>query len=264
MREPVAGTTLAWDDLGTGDPVVLIHGLSESRHAWRHQTAAFARRFRVIACDVRGFGESETSDADGRLERYADDVRALLVHLGIARARIVGFSMGGVIAQRFAIDHSAMIRVVVIAASSSVVNRQAVAYYRGRADVAEQQGLEAIREASAGDAGACFALAPPEVVETYRQLRRAGIVDPRGYMYAARAMASLHEHPLTKELGQVRCPTLVITGERDVFCPPRASEIIAGAIPGSILTIVPAVGHCLHWDDPARFNEAVLEFLASA
>lgn len=263
MRERINGTVLAWDDVGTGEPLVLIHGIAECRQAWRHQLEPFSRQFRVIACDIRGFGESETGNAEGQLEQYVTDIRELLLRLGVRRARIVGFSMGGVITQRFAIDHSEMTRAVVIAASSSLVNRRASQYHLQRVELAETKGLEAIRTASVEDAPACFAVSPPEVVEAYREVRRAGVQDPRGYANAGRAMASLYEQPVTEELTQVRSPALVITGERDVFCPPRASEIIHSKIAQSVLRIIPAVGHCLHWEDPAGFNSTVLDFLTS-
>ncbi|MBI4241436.1 MAG: alpha/beta fold hydrolase, partial [Candidatus Rokubacteria bacterium] len=191
------------------------------------------------------------------------DLHVLLVHLGVDRAAIVGFSMGGVIAQRFAIDHPEMTSALVIAASSSVVNRQAAEYYLERAKLADTQGLEAVRATTASDAAACFAASSAEVVEAYRQLRREAIRDARGYVNACRAMASLREQPLTQQLVGVRCPSLVITGERDFLCPPKASEIIHAKLPNSRLRIAPGVGHCLHWEDPAGFNGAVIGFLSS-
>ena len=258
------GTVLAWDESGAGEPVLLVHGIGETRSAWRHQVEDFGARFRVIACDVRGFGESETGTGSGRVEQLAADLRALLDRLGAGPARVIGFSMGGVIAQRFALDHPDMTRAVVIAASSSVVNRRAADFYLDRARVAEGDGVEAVRAAAMGDAAACFAVSRPEVVEAYREVRRNGVREAAGFANAARAMASLLEAPLTEALAGLRAPALVITGERDVFCPPRASEIIHARIPGSVLRIMPAVGHCLHWEDPAGFNRTVLDFLASA
>jgi len=264
MKEQLNDTLLTWEEQGTGPPVLLVHGIAECREAWRHQVPPFSERFRVIACDVRGFGESETGDADGRIEQYAADLSALLTWLGIDRAHIVGFSMGGVIAQRFAINYPEHTRGLVVAASSSVVNRRAAQYYLDRAQLAEAQGLGAIRATAVEEAAACFAVSPAEVVEAYREVRRAGVRDPRGHAKAARAMASLHERPLTEELKKVQSPALVITGERDVFCPPRASEIIHEKIARSTLRVVPAVGHCLHWEDVVGFNAAVIEFLSSA
>jgi pimeloyl-ACP methyl ester carboxylesterase len=257
------GAVLAWEESGAGPPVLLVHGLSETHASWRYQREVLAQRFRVIACDVRGFGESETGDAASRPDQYADDLHALLVHLGIARAAIVGFSMGGVIGQSFAIRHPGLTSALVIAASSSVVNRQAAEYFLERARLAETLGLEAVRATTVSDAAACFATSSPEVVEAYRQLRRGAIRDARGYRNACRAMASLREQPLTEGLANIRCPSLVITGERDSLCPPKASEIIRAKIPDSRLSIAAGVGHCLHWEDPSGFNEIVVDFLSS-
>lgn len=263
MKDAVNGATVAWDEAGAGEAVVLIHGIAESRRAWRYQLEPFSRRFRVIAYDVRGFGESEPGGVEGGIEQYAEDLRGLLVRLGVARASIVGFSMGGVVAQRFAIDHPELTRALIIAASSSVVNRRAAEYYRQRAALADTAEPEAVRAAGAEDASACFAQADPDVIEAYRAVRRAAVRDPRGYAIACRAMASLHERPLTDELAKIQCPTLAITGERDVFCPPRAAEMIHRNIHSSRLQITPGVGHCLHWEDPAGFNRITTTFLSS-
>ncbi|MBI4561595.1 MAG: alpha/beta fold hydrolase [Candidatus Rokubacteria bacterium] len=86
---------------------------------------------------------------------------------------------------------------------------------------------------------------------------------PRLSQRLPRAIASLREQPLTQELVDIRCPSLVITGERDSLCPPKASEIIHAKIPNSRLRIAPGVGHCLHWEDPAGFNGVVIDFLSS-
>jgi 3-oxoadipate enol-lactonase len=144
-----------------------------------------------------------------------------------------------------------------------VVSRRAADHYLERAAVAEAKGVEAVRTASVEDAAQCFAVSPAEVVEAYRAVRREAVRDARGFVAAARAMASLREAPLTPALGGIRCPALVVTGERDVFCPPRASEIIAAAIPGARLAIIPRVGHCLHWEDAGGFTRLVLDFLGA-
>lgn len=262
VAEVINGVRLAWEEVGRGVPLVLVHGIAESRRAWTHQLASLAERFHVVAMDVRGFGESEPGTSNGRLADYGDDVAALVRRLGGGPAVVVGFSMGGVIVQRFALDHPAEARAIVIAASSSVVSRRAAADYLERAELAETKGVEAVRQASVEDAAQCFTVSPPEVVEAYREIRRGGVRDARGFAAAAHAMASLRDKPLTPELAGIRCPALVVTGERDVFCPPRASEIIAGALLGARLEIVPRVGHCLHWEDAEGFNRLVLDFLS--
>jgi pimeloyl-ACP methyl ester carboxylesterase len=264
VRDTINGTTIEWEEAGAGAAVVLIHGLSENRAAWRHQVEPFSKRFRTILYDVRGFGGSEVGDASGAIEQYAEDLGALAARLRLRHPAIVGFSMGGVIAQRFALDRPGLPSAVVIAASSSVVNARAAAYYRERAALAEGGDLEAVRAASAEDGKGCFARSAPDAIEAYRGLRRAALRDPRGYATACRAMASLHERPVTEELARIRCPALVITGERDAFCPPKAAEIIHRHLPGSRLRIVPGAGHCLHWEDPHGFNGEVLDFLRSA
>lgn len=263
MKEEINGTLIAWDEVGQGKPLVLIHGLSETRAAWRYQLPQFQERFRLISYDIRGFGESETGRAEGRPEQLAKDLAALLSRLEIARAYVLGFSMGGVIAQRFAIDYPEMALGLVIASSSSVVNRQGFQYLQQRASLAESGGLEAVNGLNRQDAPSFFVGDRRELVEGYLEIRLGAVRDVRGYINACRAMASLYERPLTEELRSIACPALAITGEHDTICPPKASQIIQGQIPGCRLCILPAAGHLAHWENSAAFNDTVLGFLAS-
>lgn len=251
-------------DTGRGAPVVLVHGLSETHDAWRFQVADLTTQFRVIACDVRGHGASPTGAAQGTPEELASDVAQLVRRLSLAPAHVVGFSMGGVIAQRLALDHPELVASLVLVASSSKCNDLANHFFLDRMRVAETDGLPGIRTINETDASGCLATGGPELARAYTELRVSAIRDPAGYLNACRAMRTMHERPLTPELGRIRARTLLIAGERDPYCPPRASEIIAGQIPGAELRVFPGHGHCLHWEAPGPFNTALAGFLAGA
>lgn len=264
MKKEINGALCAWDDSGIGEPLVLIHGLSETRAAWHHQVQEFSRHFRVITYDVRGFGESETGIPEGTPQQFARDVAGLLSNLGIDQACLWGFSMGGVIAMRFAIDYPRMVKALVVASSSSRINRQAVEFFKLRSSLATSDDLTGLIDLNTQDAKACVAENRPDLVQRYIDLRTSAVQDPKGYANACGAMTSLYEHPLTEELGGIKCPTLVITGERDMFCPPKASSIIQNGISGSSLRILPGAGHCAHWEQAASFNSIALDFLTHA
>ena len=102
---------------------VLIHGLSETREVWWRQVAHLEQSMRVVAYDIRGFGNSPTGAADGTVRQFADDLGQLLSAFGTGPAWLVGFSMGGVIAQRFALDFPQLTRGLVLVASSCSVGR---------------------------------------------------------------------------------------------------------------------------------------------
>ncbi|MCP5037949.1 MAG: alpha/beta fold hydrolase, partial [Rhodobacteraceae bacterium] len=111
------------------------------------------------------------------------------------------------------------------------------------------------------DARGCFSLGDEKLITEYQELRVAAVRDVEGYLNAGRAMARLADEPMVQDLHGIDCPTLVIAGETDPYCPPRASENIARGIPGAELEIVPRAGHCLHWEASDATNQLIHDFL---
>lgn len=267
-RSTVDGAVLRWTERGAGPPVVLIHGISECGRSWENQIDQFATAFRVIALDVRGFGSSAVGDGDGTTRQLADDLWRLVEasdgpFVDAERLGIVGFSMGGVIAQRFAVDHPELVGALVVASSSSLVGASGARWFLERIELARTSGLGALSELNRQDAELVAASLRPDARTRYVSCRIEGFADGRGYLNACRAMAGLRELPLTPELPRIRCPSLVITGELDPSCPPRASSIIAEQIPGAEMHILPGIGHLAHWEAPELFNETLRSFLLS-
>lgn len=251
----------AMPESGAGQTVVLIHGLSEMRSVWSRQQSVLQHAFNVLSYDVRGFGASPVGAAHGTVQQMADDLAQILSSHGVDAAWLVGFSMGGVIAQRFALDFPAMVEGLVLVASSCKVGEPGQAFFRDRIQKVARGGLAAVAEITHSDARGCFSVGDAQLVDEYRQLRTAAVRDPEGYLNACRAMLRLADEPMIQELGAVACPTRVIAGELDPYCPPRASEMIAEAIPGAELSVVAGAGHCLHWEVPRTANELILEFI---
>ena len=212
----------------------------------------------MLAYESRGLGQSDTPEEDYSADAFAKDLHALLTVLGIKETYVAGFSMGGVIAQRFTLDYPEMVKGLIIVSSSSQVNPQAIDRYDARARAAEEQGMEAVATDMERRFYPGFLEKNPDFLRQYREQFLSN--DPRGWAKAGRAMARYH---YTDELVNIKCPTLVIVGENDVSVGVGGSVIISRRIPGSKLIIVPECGHDIARERPQEFNAAVMEFLAS-
>jgi 3-oxoadipate enol-lactonase len=246
---------------GNSKTAVLIHGLSEERSVWSRQESFLKQSISVFSYDVRGFGASPVGSGLGTVRQMADDLGQIISAHNAAPAWLVGFSMGGVIAQRFALDFPELVEGLVLIASSCKVGRPGQDFFNSRITDATNGGLKAIQTITEGDASGCFSRGDEELVDEYRQLRTNAVRDVNGYLNACRAMLGLADEPMMPELPGIDCPTLVIAGELDPYCPPKASQMIADAIPGAELTVIPGAGHCLHWEMPDAANNLILEFM---
>lgn len=260
MRARCGDIDVEWFEWGRGDPLVLVHGLADDHRAWRKVLPWLAADRRVIACDLRGHGGTSLGEPDGSLAQLGGDLVALLDAIGLERADLVGFSLGGTIVMRAAIDHPARVRRLVPVATSSRVGRAAAPWYSDRAALADQ-GPERLWPLLEQDTREQLAGAPDELPAHWR-IRRQSTADPRGFANASRAMARLNAEPLDPELGRIQAPTLVIAAELDAFCPPRAGEIIVAGIQGSRMCVIPGSGHQVELERPAELSAAILEFLA--
>ncbi len=240
---------------------VLIHGLSEERSVWSRQESFLGQSMKALSYDVRGFGASPAGAGQGTVAQMADDLGQILSSHSTGPAWLVGFSMGGVIAQRFALDFPDMVAGLVLVASSCTVGRPGIEFFNSRIADATNKGLDAIRTITERDASGCFSMGDQQLIEQYRQLRTAAVRDIDGYLNACRAMLRLSDEPMMPELGAIDCPTFVLAGELDPYCPPKASSMIADAIPGAEMHVIPGAGHCMHWEAREITNDLILEFI---
>lgn len=247
--------------------IVLIHGLSEERSVWERQASFLRHHMNVIAYDVRGFGASPVGAGNGTVHQMADDLAQIISTHGSGESGPVylcGFSMGGVISQRFALDFPDMCRALILISSSCVVGRAGVEYFTQRLGEIEAGGIAKLNETNASDARGCFAPnkeSNKPLIAEYRVLRVGAVRDVNGYLNAGRAMLRLNSEPMIQELGAITHPTLVVAGEHDPYCPPKASEMIAEGIPNAEMRVIPDVGHCLHWEAPEITNTLIKEFI---
>ncbi len=261
MKSVCRDIETAWFEVGRGPALVLVHGLADDHRAWRRLVPQLALDHRLLMYDLRGHGQSTLGDADGTLKQLSEDLVALLDAVGLESADLVGFSLGGTLVMRTAIDHPERVRRLMPVSTSSRVGRTAAEWYADRARLAGE-GLEALRPALEEDTRQQFVNSPADFADHFR-MRLESIADPRGFGNACRAMAGLGSAPLDPELGQVRAPALVVACELDKLCPPRAGEIIVQGIPGSRLEIVAGSGHQVEVERPAELAALITGFLGA-
>jgi len=249
--------SLNYELAGDGTAVLLIHGLGSDLHYWDRHVPELARHHRVLRFDVRGFGRSDAPPGPYSPALFAADVNALLQAVGIGAAHVVGLSMGGVIAQRFALDFPKRVRSLVLVSTSSEVGPKSVAAWQRLADTIARHGFDA-RAADASRAfSPGFAAAHPEIVAEASRLTAS--CNPSGYVAAARAVSDYH---WTADLSAARVPVLILQGLEDQLTPPGGSVKMSRAFPFARLLLVPSAGHNLPIEQPDVFRTAVLAFCA--
>ena len=247
--------TAARYEVGRGEPVVLVHGLGDDHRAWRRVVAPLMLTRRVVLYDLRGHGGSPLGeDADGSLAQLGGDLIAVLDEAGIERATIAGFSLGGTIAMRAAVDAPDRVSALALIGTSSRVNSAARGWYEERAALVDDDDPD-LRKTLDKDTEDVYANRPEEI-EAGLRIRRESTADPRGFANACRAMASLR---LDDEIAAIKQPTVLVAGDKDQHCPPRASEIIAEKIEGSTVRVLQDTGHPLPVERPQEVADAIEE-----
>jgi pimeloyl-ACP methyl ester carboxylesterase len=257
----VNGADLATVDQGSGPPVLLVHGFPLDHSMWNAQIAALAARHRVIAPDLRGFGQSSVTEGTVTMEQFADDLAGLLDALGV-RERIVfcGLSMGGYIAWQFYRKNAGGVRAMILCDTRAVADtpeaRAARIDMSGRV---LREGPEPVAQTMIPKllAASTTALHPDIVANVHRMIVAN---DPHGIAAAARGMA---ERPdATALLPGIGCPCLVIVGKFDAISTIEEMRSIAAKIPGATMVTIAGAGHLTPLEQPAQTTAAIEAFLS--
>jgi pimeloyl-ACP methyl ester carboxylesterase len=255
----VNGVDLHYLRAGEGDDVLLLCGLGDDVTAWDGQLGPVSERYRVTVVDNRGVGRSSLPDGEFTVRDLAADAIGLCDAVGIERAHVMGFSMGGAIAQELAIARPDIARSLVIVGSWAYSDRlfrtfiESSAYFAGIADDDRRflmYFLASTYSRAVFEDGRIDAFCEAMLSNPYPQSTEA-------FQRTCRAILG---HDTRDRLGAIGQPTLVIYGEEDVICPPRHSREIATLIPNARLVGIPAQAHQPFQEDPAAFNEIVLGF----
>jgi 3-oxoadipate enol-lactonase len=254
------GTRLFYEIAGEGAPVVLVHGFTLDRRMWDDQFEALTARHRVLRYDLRGFGASSVPDGP---YRHVDDLAALLHLFGIARAAIVGLSLGGMIAVDFALAYPEMVSVLVPVDSvlggyrwSKEWDAEVTPIWQaGRAgDIATSKALWL--------AHGLFTPARRDPIVGAR-LERI-VADYSGWHWLHQDFAQGIGPPAAEQFDRIAAPTLVVVGEQDIPDCLAMADRLAREIPGARKAVLPDVGHMANMEAPEQFNEILLSFLAMA
>ena len=248
------GVSISYTLIGSGPPVVLLHGWTCNRLFWREQVPFLARDHRVLAPDFRGHGQSEVPDEGYTLERLAEDVHIVMRDLKMSPAVIVGHSMGGMVAQQLAASHGEDVSGLVLMATAAADPEGTLLSKR----IAAEAPREGYRAAFLRYFPQWFIPeADPDLLEWVKsQMIRTPEPVSLGLV------RSYQDLDLRPGLREVRVPSLVIGATGDVSAPPLRSQELARLITGARLVVIDGVGHFVQLERPAEVNGALAEYLS--
>lgn len=242
---------LAVSVAGDGPLVLFLHGIRGDRGNWAPQLDAFSKRWRAAAWDARGYGDSDDYDGALQFDHFSGDVLRVVEHFGERRLHLVGLSMGGRIARNVALRFPERLKSLTL--------------------VSTQPGFDSL---------------PPEEVRRFvternrlptpESVRRllGSRAEPGAFENLWRSVTAVREAPYRKTLEasvaqdrgapieDIRVPTLVVAGDEDRVYPPTLAQAMARRIPGAKLALIEGAGHLVNLEQPARFNQIVMDFIS--
>jgi pimeloyl-ACP methyl ester carboxylesterase len=255
---PVLGDT-AYFEQGQGFPVVLVHGVGLDHRMWRFQTARLAEHFRVISYDLLGHGASAKPGGPYSLSMYADQCRDLLAAFGIARAAIVGFSLGGLVAQAICINYPDQVAAVAILGCAFQRTKGEKELILKRVSMVEKDGPNSTLSLAIDRwFSPRFTSCNPELMQEIAERLHS---NDRAAFLAAYRLVATADAELADRLETIACPALVMTGGADRGNSPGMAMRIAEQIPGARHLILPGLRHMGMIEDPEAVNTPLLDFL---
>jgi 3-oxoadipate enol-lactonase len=256
----VNGINLAVYDEGIGPPILFVHGFPLSHSMWRFQLDEFAGNYRVIAPDLRGFGDSDVAEGTVTMEQHADDLVALLDTLNVDEPVVLcGLSMGGYVAWQFQQKYPERLRALILCDTRAIADTPEGVENRKRlAKMVVENGSAAVAAAMLPNLFSPVTGSRDQtVIDELRQTMAA--TSPQGIASASLGMA---ERPdVTALLPGIATPALLIVGEDDGISTPEEMQTIADAMPNASLVTIPAAGHMSPLENPEAANAAIREFL---
>ena len=256
------GITLYYEEHGSGEPLILIMGFTVSSIGWHWNVPAFARDFRTIAFDNRGVGQSDKPDTPYSMQMFADDTAGLLDGLGIDQAHVFGISMGGMIAQEFALRYPQRVKTLILGCTNcggpnTIPSKDP--------EVLNMLGnIETFDVQQAALAMTKVAVTPwfmQKHMDILLQMNQMSMQHPTPKHGMVRQMQAIQGHDTYARLPQVSVPTLVVTGKEDGLVPPENSVTLAQRIPHADLVLLANASHMFHMELPNATAEVVREFI---
>jgi pimeloyl-ACP methyl ester carboxylesterase len=258
----VEGVRLYWDSSGSGEPLLLIQGLGFSADMWFRIVPTLEDRFRVIRYDARGIGRSDVPPGPYTIEVAAADAAAVLDAAEEGTAHVLGVSLGGIVAQEFALTFPERVRSLMLGCTHP--GGEGTVWPDPEVMQTLANRTEAATPAESIRATERFAYAPatpPEVIDEDVRRRLELLNTDEGYRN--QLAGGLGYQGTLDRLGSISAPTLVFTGAEDRMVPPVNSDLLAREIPDARLVIVPGAGHVVFTDKPEAVCEAIIGFVDS-
>ncbi len=254
---------LFYRDIGTGRPLVLLHGWTMTHQVWDRQVQELGGEYRLILPDLRGHGDSDKPLGNYRPERLAADIGVLMDHLELREATLVGWSFGGMTALATAAQYGTRLAQLVLVNAAGPKYLATDDFPQGghtEDELREWLGRE--RDDLPAWRRYCMEAMPREPYDEL-WLQWLWIQSMRAPSWAMAPMLDAYARAdLRSALQRIDVPTLILHGQHDVFCAPEAARAVAAGIAGAELHEFPDCGHSPQWEDPARFHELLRAFLA--
>jgi 3-oxoadipate enol-lactonase len=261
MNAVINGSNLHYEDAGNKDamPVIFLHGFPFSHEMWNQQIELTAQKYRAVAYDIKGHGLSDVGDGQYTIESHVDDLFALMDHLQLQQALIVGLSMGGYIALRALERNQDRFLAAVLCDTKSEADTPEgkLRRFAGMVEV-KKTGSQQFAETFLKTifAAETFSTKPGVVEAIRRIISRTPPLSIAGTLLALAARTDT-----SAVLQQIRIPVLVLVGAADQVTPPALSQAMHERIKGSVLQIVPRAAHMSNLENPEVFNQSFLSFL---
>jgi len=253
------GAKIYWDQQGEGAPLLLIMGLGWTSQMWYRSRPVLAAQFRTIAFDNRGVGQSDVPPGPYPIALMASDAAAVLDAAGVERAHVCGMSMGGMIAQEFALQYPQRVRSLILGCTAPGGPNAAQA---------EREVIQLLLAPRGNPEEMAKAITPyiydPGTPDARKEedlaVRRPWFPTAEGYLAQLQGIMAWEAY---SRLPQIAAPTLVIHGESDRLVPPENGRLIAARIPSAELVLIPHASHIFPTDQTEAAHRAMLDFLAA-
>lgn len=248
------------DTGGDGTSVVLLHAFPFNSAMWTPQIEALGDRFRFVAPDLKGFGDSDAPETESEysMDNYADELKAFVDDIGLGRFVLAGLSMGGYVALAYLRRYPDTVTGLVLADTRAEADPpEGIEKRTNQQKQVSNEGTAGLRDALTGALlSEDTRTNKPDVVTSVQ----AAMDNPAaGFIGALEAMKNRIDS--TEGLAKISVPTLVIVGENDGITPPDAARKLHEHIGGSELVVIPSAGHISNMEAPEAFNGALAEFL---
>lgn len=249
------GYDLAVEIQGTGDPVILVHGLGGGSNVFTPQVGVLSRFFKCVRPDLPGSARSASAGAASLLD-FADGIADLIDQQGGGKWHVVGHSLGTVVCLNLAVRRPDLVRSLSLVGPLLAPPEGARTALRDRAAKARDEGMVGIADAIVqGGTSAETKAHRPEVAAFVREMLMRQ--DPEGYALTCEALAAVE----AAEVEQIAVPTLLLTGDEDGTAPPRAVKALADRIAGSRFEVLDRCGHWTTFEKSTEVSNALLNFL---